>query len=102
VAKEVPRMTLNKSMVGTAANVLIVCSLAISLVAPLDIAGVERPGTTCTLRRARSEHEDVLDGQVIVRGLAARLDLVLRGHVVLAPGQRRHFEPHVTAVPVRY
>jgi len=41
-----------------------------------------------------------LNRQVIVRRLAARLGLVFRGDVVLAAGQRRHFERHLAAVAV--
>src|SRR2546430_1775745 len=80
---------------STSARLLIVCTLPdlpTSLVLPLDVPGIERPLPARALRRARSEHQHILNRQVIVRRLAARLGLVFRGDVVLAAGQRRHFE----------
>ena len=97
-------MALNKS-VATTARLFIVCNLPdlpTSLVVPLDVPGIERPLPARALRRARSEHQHVLNRQVIVRRLAARLGLVFRGDVVLAAGQRRHFERHLAAVAVWY
>src|SRR5437879_4289933 len=92
-------MALNKS-VATTARLFIVCNLPdlpTSLVVPLDVPGIERPLPARALRRARSEHQHVLNRQVIVR-----LGLVFRGDVVLVAGQRRHFERHLAAVAVWY